>query len=54
MFKGMRSYDKELAKHDVTLDRKKPDDRKVEIDTSRKAPVHNSNQANPKPVKSGK
>jgi hypothetical protein len=51
MFKGKKSYDRELASHDVKLDRKKPDDRKVAIDTKRVAPSHNSDHPNAAPVR---
>ena len=38
----------------MKLDRKKPDDRKVEIDTKRAAPSHNSDHPNQKPVRKSK
>ena len=54
MYKGSKSYAKELKQAGVTLDRKKPDDRKVEIDTKRAAPSHNSDHPNQKPVRKSK
>ena len=50
MYKG-KDYDRELKQAGVKLDRKKPDDRKVEIDTKRAAPSHNSDHPNQKPVR---
>ena len=49
-----KDYDRELKQAGVKLDRKKPDDRKVEIDTKRAAPSHDSNRPNAAPVKGGK
>ena len=53
MFKG-KDYDRELKQAGVKLDRQKPDDRKVEIDTKRVAPSHDSDHPNQKPVRKSK